>query len=302
MNAGITPGQGKAISPKEIYKKRSQTKEVWHRLKRNKLAVGALCTLILLVIIAIFAKQIAPYGYDEQNISIALNGPGVLPGYPLGTDSLGRDLLSRIIWGTQVSLRVGVIAVTISAVGGCILGAIAGFFGSKLDNLIMRCMDILMAIPGILLAIAIAATLGPGMTNAIIAVGISGIAGFARIVRSSVLSVRDMEYIEAARAINASNSRILIRHILPNIMAPIIVQVTLGFANAILQAASLSFLGLGAQPPIPEWGALISGGRSYMRDYGYMVTMPGIAIMITVFAINLFGDGLRDALDPRLKH
>lgn len=289
------------VSVKKLYKRRSQFKEAWHRLKKNKLAVMGMVILFSLVIVAIFAKQIAPYGYDVQNIDLALKKPGELPQFLLGTDSLGRDLLSRIIWGTQISLQVGLIAISISAIGGGFLGAIAGYFSGITDNIIMRFMDILLAIPGILLAIAIAATLGSGMTNAIIAVGISGIAGFARVVRSAVMSVREMEYIEAAKAINASTTRILVKHILPNIMAPIIVQVTLGFANAILQAASLSFLGLGAQPPIPEWGALISGGRSYLRDYGYMVTMPGIAIMITVFAINLFGDGLRDALDPRLK-
>jgi len=253
------------------------------------------------VLMALFAKQIAPYYYDNQDISVALLAPGENPKFPLGTDNLGRDILSRIIYGAQISLRVGLVAVCISAGVGCILGAIAGYFGGVVDNVIMRIMDVLLAIPGILLAIAIAATLGPGMTNAIISVGISGIPAFARVVRSSVLSVRDMEYIEAAKAINATSARILLRHITPNILAPILVQATLGIANAILQAASLSFLGLGAQPPVPEWGAMISNGRAYLRDYSYMVTMPGIAIMITVFAINLLGDGLRDALDPRLK-
>jgi len=282
-------------------KKRSQFKEVWHRLKRNKLAVISLIVLGLLVLMALFAKQIAPYYYDNQDISVALLAPGENPKFPLGTDNLGRDILSRIIYGAQISLRVGLVAVCISAGVGCVLGAIAGYFGGVIDNVIMRIMDVLLAIPGILLAIAIAATLGPGMTNAIISVGISGIPAFARVVRSSVLSVRDMEYIEAAKAINATSARILLRHITPNILAPILVQATLGIANAILQAASLSFLGLGAQPPVPEWGAMISNGRAYLRDYSYMVTMPGIAIMITVFAINLLGDGLRDALDPRLK-
>jgi len=288
-------------SLKKVFKKRSQSKEVWHRLKRNKLAVIGIVILLLMTLVAVFAGWLAPEGYDAQNIKIALKAPGVLKDHLFGTDSLGRDLLSRIIWGAQVSLKVGLIATSISAIAGSILGAVAGYFGGKLDNIIMRCMDVLLAIPGILLAIAIAATLGSGMTNCIIAVGISGIAGFARIVRSAVLSVRDQEYIEAARAINATNTRILIKHIFPNVMAPIIVQVTLGFANAILQAASLSFLGLGAQVPIPDWGALCSAGRSYIRDYSYLVTMPGLAIMITVFAVNLFGDGLRDALDPRLK-
>jgi len=289
------------VSPKTKYKKRSQMSAMWHRLKRNKLAMISLFVLGLLVLMAIFAAQLAPYNYDKQDMNVTLLAPGANSKFLLGTDNLGRDILSRLIYGAQISLQVGIIAVAISAGFGCILGAIAGYAGGVVDNIIMRIMDILLAIPGILLAISIAAALGPGMTNAIISVGISGIPAFARVVRSSVLSVRDMEYIEAAHAINATPIRILLRHIAPNILSPIIVQATLGIANAILQAASLSFLGLGAQPPIPEWGAMISYGRSFLRDYGYMVTMPGIAIMVTVFAINLLGDGLRDALDPRLK-
>lgn len=248
-----------------------------------------------------FAEQIAPYYYDEQDPSVALLAPGENMAYPLGTDNLGRDLLSRIIYGTQISLQVGLVAVVVSAIFGVFFGAIAGYFGGKIDNVIMRFMDVLLAIPGILLAIAIAATLGPGMRNAIISVGISGVPSFARVVRSSVLAVRDTEYIEAARSVNASDARIIMMHILPNVLAPIIVQATLGIANAILQACALSFLGFGVQPPVPEWGAMISNSRAYLRDYGYMVTLPGLAIMLTLFSINLFGDGLRDALDPKLK-
>ncbi len=289
-------------SPKETTKKRSQAGEVWRRLKKDKAAMAGLVTLALLVLIAVFAKQLAPHGYDDQNIDVMLTPPFVLAGYPLGTDSVGRDILSRLIYGAQISLRVGLEAISISAIFGGILGLIAGFYSGRLDNVIMRVMDVLLALPGILLAIAIAATLGPGINNAIAAVGISGIPAFARVVRSQALSVREMEYVEAARAINASDLRIMFRHILPNTLGPVIVQFTLGIANAILQTASLSFLGLGVQPPFPEWGAMISFGRDYLRDYGYMVTMPGIAIMLAVFAINLFGDGLRDALDPRLKN
>lgn len=286
---------------KKGVKRRGQFMEVWHRLKKNKLAVAGLIILILLIIVAIFAEQIAPYYYDEQDTSVALLAPGENMAYPLGTDNLGRDLLSRIIYGTQISLQVGLVAVVVSAIFGVFFGAIAGYFGGKIDNVIMRFMDVLLAIPGILLAIAIAATLGPGMRNAIISVGISGVPSFARVVRSSVLAVRDTEYIEAARSVNASDARIIMMHILPNVLAPIIVQATLGIANAILQACALSFLGLGVQPPVPEWGAMISNSRAYLRDYGYMVTLPGLAIMLTLFSINLFGDGLRDALDPKLK-
>jgi peptide/nickel transport system permease protein len=291
----------RAPGAKKVFKRRGQFMEVWHRLKKNKLAVAGLVVLALLILLALFAEQIAPYFYDDQNISVALTPPGENPDYILGTDNLGRDILSRLIYGAQISLQVGLIAMAISVAFGVVFGAIAGYFGGRIDNIIMRVMDIMLAIPGILLAIAIAATLGPGMTNAIISVGISGVPSMARVVRSSVLSVREMEYIEAAHAMNASHARIIIKHILPNVLAPIIVQATLGIANAILQACSLSFLGLGVQPPVPEWGAMISNSRPYLRDYSYMVTLPGLAIMITVFAINLLGDGLRDALDPKLK-
>ena len=290
-----------AVSTTKVFKKRSQFMEVRHRLKKNKWAIGGLVVLLLLALIAIFAKWIAPYGYDDQNMDTLLIAPGVNSNFLLGTDNLGRDILSRVIYGAQISLLVGIIAISISAFFGITLGMISGYYGGKLDNVIMRGMDILLAIPGILLAIAIAATLGPGINNAIVAVGIAGIPSFARVVRGSILSVREMEYIDAARAINASDFRIITNHILPNILGPVIVQFTLGIANAILEVASLSFLGLGVQPPIPEWGGMISSAREYMRDAGYMVTIPGIAIMITVFAINIFGDGLRDALDPRLK-
>ena len=289
------------VSTKDAFKKRSQMMEIWHRLKKNKWAIGGLILLFLIVLIAIFAKWIAPFGYDDQNMDALFIPPGVDIKYLLGTDNLGRDILSRLIYGAQISLRVGITAIGISAFFGIILGMISGFYAGNLDNFIMRIMDILLAIPGILLAIAIAATLGPGIDNAIMAVGIAGIPAFARIVRGSILTVREMEYIEAARAVNAKDLRIIIIHILPNIMGPVIVQFTLGIANSILEVASLSFLGLGVQPPFPEWGGMISSARGYLRDFGYMVTMPGIAIMITVFAINILGDGLRDALDPRLK-
>jgi len=281
-------------------KKKSQWLDVWKRFRKNKLALCGLIVILLMIVVAILAPVLAPEGYDAQNISISLQGPGT-PGHILGTDNLGRDILSRIIWGTRYTLQCGVIAVIVSAISGCFFGAIAGFYGGKIDNLIMRCMDILLAIPGILLAICIAAVLGPGMKNAIIAVGVSGMPTFARVVRSSVLSVRDMEYIESARAVNSSDLRIILHDIIPNVMASILVQTTLSVANAIMQTASLSFLGLGVQAPIPEWGAMISGARAYLKNYGYMVSMPGIAIILLVYSVNVIGDGLRDALDPRLK-
>lgn len=293
--------QKTSLSVNKPVKKRGQWADVWLRLKKNKMAVTGLVILALLVIIAIFADYIAPYGFDDQDpVGRGLLSPS--KEFLFGTDNLGRDILSRIIFGARVSLQVGIIAVGISVVSGGFLGAIAGYYGGKYDNWIMRFLDVLMSIPGILLAITISATLGPGITNAMIAVGISGTPGFARVVRASVLSIKGNEYIEAARAINSSDFRIITRHIIPNILAPVIVQATLSVANAIMTAASLSFLGMGVQPPIPEWGAMLSQGRSFLRDYPHVVLFPGLAIMVTVFSLNLLGDGLRDALDPKLKH
>ncbi|MCI8516061.1 MAG: ABC transporter permease [Hungatella sp.] len=280
-------------------KKRSQWGDIWHRLCRNKLAMFGLFVLVLLVLMAVFADVIAPYGYDDQDYSQMLQFPSAA--HPMGTDNFGRDIFSRIIYGTRISLQIGFISLMGSAVVGSILGACAGYFGGAADTVIMRGADILMAIPRTVLAIAIATTLGPGLTNAMIAVAISSIPNFARVVRASTLTVKEQEYVEAARAIGASNAHIIARYIFPNVMSPIIVQATLGVGTAIILAASLSFLGLGIQPPVPEWGAMLSASRSYMRDYWYMVTFPGLAIMLTVLALNLFGDGLRDALDPKLK-
>ncbi|KAB3538613.1 ABC transporter permease [Alkaliphilus pronyensis] len=280
-------------------KKRGPWREVWRRMKKNKAAMVGLLIILILILSAIFADVIAPYGYDEQSLVDRLQTPNSK--HLLGTDNFGRDIFSRIIYGSRISLQVGFIAVGIAAILGGTLGAIAGYYGGKLDNVIMRCIDILLAIPGILLAIAIVATLGPGLRNVMIAVGIGSIPSYARIVRASVLSLRDQEFIEAARAVGANDFRIITKHIIPNSMAPIIVQATLGVANAILSAAGLSFLGLGIQPPTPEWGAMLSNARHYLRDYPHIATFPGLAIMITIFGLNLLGDGLRDALDPRLK-
>lgn len=274
--------------------------DVWRRLKRNKMAMFGLVIILLLVFTAIFADVIAPYGFDDQNLKDRLMAPGAK--YLLGTDNFGRDILSRIIYGSRISLQVGFIAVGIAALVGGSLGAIAGYYGGKLDNFLMRIMDILLAIPSILLAISIVAALGPGLVNVMIAVGIGSIPSYARIVRASVLSIRDQEFVEAAKAVGANDFRIITKHILPNSLAPIIVQATLGVAGAILSAAGLSFIGLGIQPPTPEWGAMLSSGREYLRDHWHVATFPGLAIMITIFALNLLGDGLRDALDPRLKN
>lgn len=281
-------------------KKNSQLMQIWKRLRKNKLALVGLGIITVLILVAIFADLIAPYAYDKQNLQATLQFPSVK--HIFGTDEFGRDILSRIIYGSRISFEVGFIAVSIAVVIGGILGAMAGYYGGVLDNIIMRTMDMLLAIPQILLAISIVAALGPGLANLMIAVGISSIPGYARIVRASVLSIKDQEFIEAAKAAGSSNTRIIFKHIIPNVMAPIIVQATLGVALAILTAAGLSFIGLGIAPPTPEWGSMLSGGRGYIRDYWYMTMFPGLAIVITIFGLNVLGDGLRDALDPRLKN
>lgn len=280
-------------------KKRSQASETWKRLRKNRLAVLGLAILLIIFLLAIFAEQIAPYPYDLQDYGASFQTPNVQ--HLFGTDNYGRDILSRVIFGTRVSLKIGFISLMGGALVGCILGAISGYFGGIVDTIIMRFTDVLMAIPRIVLAISIASALGPGLTNAMIAVAISSIPNFARIVRASTLTIKDQEYIEASHCIGESNFGIILHHVFPNVLAPIIVQATLGVGTAIILAASLSFLGLGVQPPTPEWGSMLSMARTYMRDYPYMVIFPGLAIMVTVLALNLFGDGLRDALDPKLK-
>lgn len=274
--------------------------DAWKRLKKNKLAVVGLVILVVLFLTALFADYIAPYPSDKQDLEMALSFPSRT--HLFGTDEFGRDILSRIIIGSRMSLGVGFIAVGFSVVLGGLAGAVAGFYGDVVDNVVMRLTDVLMSIPQILLAISIVAALGPGLVNLMIAVGVSSIPGYARVVRASVLSIKDKDFVEAARAAGSSNFRIIFKHILPNCMAPIIVQSTLGVATAILTAAGLSFIGLGIQPPTPEWGAMLSAGRGYIRDYWYITLFPGLAIVFTIFGLNVLGDGLRDALDPKLKN
>ena len=266
---------------------------------KNKLAMFGLIILVLLVLVAIFADQIAPYSYDEMDFLHAYQSP--CKEHIFGTDEFGRDIFSRVVYGSRISLKVGFIAVGIAVVAGGLLGAVAGYYGGWTDNLIMRAMDVIMSIPATLLAISIAAALGAGLTNLMIATGIASIPTYARIVRASVLGIKEQEFIEAARAVGTPNFTILCKHILPNCIAPIIVQATLGVAFAILTAAGLSFIGLGIEPPMPEWGAMLSNARTYIRDYSYMCLFPGLAIAITIFSLNVLGDGLRDALDPKLR-
>ncbi len=284
---------------KKNNQKRGQLREICIRLKRNRAAMFGLAVIVLLFMMAIFAPIIAPFGYDEQHLKMANLLPSRM--HLMGTDNFGRDIFSRIIYGSRISLQVGFIAVGIGVLIGGTLGSISAYYGGVIDNIIMRFIDTLLAIPGTLLAISIAAALGPGLTNAMIAVGVGTVPNYARVVRASVLTVKEQEFIEAAKCIGVKDYKIIIKHILPNAMAPLIVQATLGVASAILSAAALSFIGLGIQPPTPEWGAMLSAGRVYIRDYWHIVTFPGVTIMITIFSLNLFGDGLRDALDPRLK-
>jgi peptide/nickel transport system permease protein len=276
-------------------------REFWHRLLRTRMTGAAIVVILAVILMAIFAPLIAPYDPEAVDFAAARSGP--TSDHLLGTDNLGRDTLSRTIYGARVSLQVGVIAVGIALVIGTVLGLIAGYLsGSFVDSVIMRCMDAILAFPTLVLALAITAALGPSLTNVMIAVGVVGIPGYARLVRGQVLSVREREYIEAARTIGVSDTRIIWRHILPNVTAPIIVQASLGVAFAILAEASLSFLGLGVQPPTPSWGAMLSVGKDWLQYVPWMAIVPGAAIFLVVLAFNFIGDGIRDALDPHLRH
>jgi peptide/nickel transport system permease protein len=279
--------------------KKFQTPEFIQRFSRNRLAILGSAILFILVLVALFAPIIAPFPYDQQNLSNVKQPPNSVNW--LGTDNFGRDILSRCIYGARISLTVGLLAVSIAVVSGGILGAVAAFYGGFVDDVIMRVLDVIYAVPALLLGIAIAATLGPGLKNLMIAIALGNLSSYARVVRASVLTVKENEYIEAARGIGASDLRIITKHIIPNALAPIIVQATLGVAGAILACATLSFLGLGIQPPTPEWGSMLSTSRQFIRSSPYMSIFPGLFIMITVLSLNVIGDGIRDAIDPRLK-
>lgn len=280
-------------------KKRSQLRDIWRRLKRNKLAMIGMVVVFILIFCAVFADFVAPYDYAETDFDNAMMYPSFR--HPMGTDNYGRDILSRVIYGGQVSLLVAVLAVICGLFVGGLLGLVAGYFGSICENVIMRLMDLILAIPGFLLSVCISAALGSGIINTVIAISIGAVPGYARMMRAIVMSIRDQEYVEAAKVCGASNLRTMLKHILPNTLSPIIVESTLRVGACIMMISGLSFIGLGVQPPTPEWGSMLSSGREFIRDFYPMVIFPGFAIMATLFGFNLFGDGLRDALDPRLK-
>lgn len=288
-------------------KVRSLWKQSLIQFKHNRLAVAGFVIILLfiVVILATIGIDLATnYAfYDEyivkQDLTLRLAKPSLA--HPFGCDEFGRDLLLRILWGTKLSMAIGVVAISLSVIMGAPFGMIAAFYGGKVDNVIMRVMDVLLAVPYMLLAMAIVAALGTSTVNLLLALAVSGIAKYARIARAAVLTVKDSEFVEAARAVGASDATILFKYILPNALAPIMVQISLGIGDSILAVAGLSYLGLGVQPPQPEWGAILTTARTYMRDAWHISVFPGLFLILAVIAFNLFGDGLRDALDPKLK-
>ncbi len=281
-------------------KKKSQFKDIVKRFLKDKVAVLSLIFIVFLVFCALFPNVVAPYEYDKYDMAHAFSP--VSFEHFFGTDNYGRDIFSRVVYGARISLGIGLVAVISSCFVGIILGAIAGYYSDRIDNIIMRLMDIMLAIPSILLMMAIVTALGNSTLNLTIAIAVSNVPGYARIVRASVMTEKGKEYIEAAKSVGSSDFKIIMRHILPNCMAPIIVQATMSIATSILSIAALSFVGLGITPPTPEWGSMLNDAQSFMRDHYHVVLFPGLMIMLTVFAFNLLGDGLRDALDPKLKN
>ncbi len=283
----------------ERLKKRSQLRDIWRRFRSNKLAMVGLVIVVLIVLSAVFADVIAPYSYSAQSPDRMLM-PSLA--HPFGTDNFGRDLLSRVIYGGRISLLVSLLGLLISVGIGSVLGATAGYFGGAYETVVMRLMDVIMAIPGTLMAVSVSALLGTGEVNTAIAVSVGGIAPSARMLRATVLTIREQEYVEAARARGSGHFRIIVRQILPNTLSPLIVDSTLRIGTNILMISGLSFIGLGVQPPTPEWGSILNTGREFITTFWPMITFPGLAIMLTMFGFNVMGDGLRDALDPKLKH
>ena len=288
------------IANEEVYTGRSMAQETWRRLKKNKGAMFGIAFLLLLVLATIVASIIFDYDKDI----IAMTKDRFLPPsweHPFGTDNMGRDIFKRVLYGAKYSLVLSFGATALGLAVGLFFGAIAGYYGGAVDNIIMRFTDIFYSIPYIMLAVVVVSLLGTSMASLLIAMALGSFAGFARIARASIMTVRDMEYVESGYAIGLPTWKIILKHIIPNCLSPIIVQTTLRVGSNIISASSLSFLGVGITPPTPEWGAMLSDGRSYIRSSGWMCLFPGLAIMFTVLALNLLGDGLRDAMDPKLK-
>ena len=281
-------------------KKLSRSAEVWRRYRKSPTAMIGLAISSVIILSAIFADIIVPYDYGiKQVIPDRLQGPSLK--HLFGTDDLGRDLFSRVIHGSRSSLVLGILTTAVATLIGGFLGGICAYYGNRVDNIIMRLLDVITSIPSTLLSLSIVAALGPGIRNLVIAITVSRVPTFARVIRSAVLNIVNQEYIEAAKAGGTRNLRIMLRHVYPNAMSPIIVQCTMSISQLILQAAGLSFLGMGMQPPAPEWGALLNSARDFMRTAPHLMLFPGIAIVLAALAFNLVGDGLRDAFDPRLK-
>lgn len=300
-NSGMASQTENELPQQEIIEKEySPMVEALKEFRKNRLAMAGATVIFIFIVLAIFAGVIEPKGYNNQVLTNALKPPSAA--HWLGTDDFGRDIFTRIIYGARTSLWVGFFSVLGSIVVGSFLGIIAGFYGKFIDTIISRIFDIILAFPSILLAIGIVAVLGPSLLNALIAIATINVPRFGRLIRSRVLSLKEEEYVMAARSIGMKDSRILFRHILPNSLAPIIVQSSLGIGTAILNASALGFLGLGVQPPRPEWGAMLADSSKYISQAPWTVFFPGIAIMLTVLGFNLIGDGLRDALDPRMKN
>jgi peptide/nickel transport system permease protein len=286
-------------APRQKRKKKSQIVAILKRLARNKLSVAGGIILLIIILAAIFAPLIAPYTYEEMDPAHVLEGPTMQ--HICGTDNLGRDLFTRLLYGARYSLALGFVSVIASQFFGIIIGSVVGYYGGTLENVVMRILDVIQSVPGTLLTITVATVFGSGFANTVLALAVSHIPGSARNTRALVLSVRKSEYLEAAEACNCSDARKIFSHILPNIVSYMIVSFITATAYTILQAASLSYIGLGVQPPTPEWGALLTSARDYMRDYTYMLIFPCICIALTVLSLNLLGDGLRDAMDPKMK-
>lgn len=275
--------------------------ETWYNLKKNRGAMTGLVVIALFVLMAIFAPLLAPYDPLAQTIEMR-NMPPLSEGHLLGTDDLGRDMLSRLIFGSRISMTIGIVAVGIALFFGLVVGVVSAYFGGIVDKIVMRLIDIMLAFPYILLTIVVVAVLGPSLTNAMIAIGISQVPRYARLVRASVLAEKESDYVMAERALGASHFELMFLTILPNCLSATIVQTTLGVGEAILSSAGLSFLGLGAQPPTPEWGLMIASSKEFITNAWWIVTLPGIAILLAVLGFNLFGDGLRDILDPKMRN